>query len=435
MAAEQRRRPACGLWRRAAAALGLGLGLSLAGSAEALNAAGVGLAPRAGAALALGGTWRSGAPVRGRGSWVTMQATREPPTPAPAPETEPEPVPVPTTVALPVPELDQETGKELAVAAPGAQQELAGQEEQEGAPLWVYKGMILLVAFFWGTNFPAVRFIEEFDVPSSTLAGARFGIAALALLPSLIGKEKDIWIASLEAGLWSGIGYLAQAIGLESAAASKAAFICSLHVVLVPFVSRIFGLAEIKRRQWAAAALALLGVALLEGAGSSAPTAGDALLLLQPIGFGLSYLRVEDANEKYPGECLAISAGQLLAVALVSFAWMGFDAANGIAPALGPIMQSKMAIGATLYTGLVTTSLTIFLQTLALQRVSATDMTVLISTEPLVAALISVFVLGEQLSPLGGLGGLIIFCTCVGSELLAAKELEAEKEAAGAVGL
>uniref|UniRef100_A0A7R9UAU3 EamA domain-containing protein n=1 Tax=Pinguiococcus pyrenoidosus TaxID=172671 RepID=A0A7R9UAU3_9STRA len=280
-----------------------------------------------------------------------------------------------------------------------------------------YKALLVLVAVFWGTNFPAVRFIEGYDVSSSSLAALRFGIAGLVLAPTLAGKPRALLLAGLECGLWAAAGYVAQAIGLEVVEANKAAFICCLHVVLVPFLSKLLGVADVKGRQWVAAVLALLGVGLLEGADTSLPSASDALLLLQPLGFGISYIKIEEAAKRFPGECTALSAAQLVTVALVSFAWVGVDCFNGVSPAISAVTSSPTAIAAVLYTGLITTALTIYLQTLALEKVSATDMTVIISTEPLVAAVVSVLALGERLSPLGAVGGAIIFGTCLWSQL------------------
>lgn len=303
--------------------------------------------------------------------------------------------------------------------APGDATAVAAADEADsGRGDLGYKAILLCVAALWGTNFPAVRYLETFDVSSSSLAVARFGLAAAALLPTLIGKDRELILAAMECGLWAAIGYVAQALGLEGAEANKAAFLCSLHVVAVPLMSALLGIGErIKPKQWASAVLALLGVALLEGAGAKPPSVADALLLLQPLGFGFSYLRVQEASRRFPGEGLALSAGQLLTVALASVAWLGFDAVHGTPVHLANLMSSPAALGAVAYTGLLTTALTIYLQTLSLEFVSATDMTLIISTEPLVAAGVSAALLGEQMTRAGLLGGAIIFATCVWSEL------------------
>ena len=55
---------------------------------------------------------------------------------------------------------------------------------------------------------------------------------------------------------------------------------------------------------------------------------GSMLALLQPIGFGTSYLRIEALLKKFPDRGLQISALQLCSNALVAVAWLGFDAAQ-----------------------------------------------------------------------------------------------------------
>lgn len=64
----------------------------------------------------------------------------------------------------------------------------------------------------------------------SIVTAIRFGLATLALSPFLWRERKNfgLLLAGLEVGLWVALGYITQAIGLETTVASKSAFICSM---------------------------------------------------------------------------------------------------------------------------------------------------------------------------------------------------------------
>ena len=63
-------------------------------------------------------------------------------------------------------------------------------------------------------------------------------------------------------GLWVSLGYITQAIGLETTVASKSAFICSLSVVVVPLINGVLG-RKIPTSSYIASVLAVFGVGLL----------------------------------------------------------------------------------------------------------------------------------------------------------------------------
>lgn len=80
----------------------------------------------------------------------------------------------------------------------------------------IYKGMLLVVAILWGSNFGALKYLDTCGVDVSLLTSMRFLLASVALLPSLWGKGFGVLKAGLEVGLWVTLGYITQAIGLET---------------------------------------------------------------------------------------------------------------------------------------------------------------------------------------------------------------------------
>lgn len=137
----------------------------------------------------------------------------------------------------------------------------------------------------------------------------------------------------------------------------------------------------------------------------------------------------ERALAKYPDAALPISAIQLLVVAALSAAWALTDsatwtAARGlhvVAPDLSPVFADASIGGSLVYAGLITTAATVVAENIALVRVSAAEMAVLLATEPLWAALFSAALLGESMGPTAAGGGALILAACLVSTLLKGK--------------
>jgi len=286
--------------------------------------------------------------------------------------------------------------------------------------------LMLAVAMLWGTNFPAVKASIEAGLPASVAAAMRFCIAAAALSPllrDLRSLPRDLIAGGLECGCWIALGYIAQALALQDLQAGAVAFIASLQVVFVPLVLTAMG-GNFTPRLALAALLCVGGVGLLELGGLSgqavagnANGAGDTLAsllaLLQPVGFGTSYLRIEALMRKYPDAGLKISALQLISNALIAVAWLGSDLmASGGSLDVSALSEPSV-VGGVLYTGLISTALTVLLQTQALGMLPATDSSVIVATEPLWAAGFASLLLGEVLGTSAQLGGLLILLGCL----------------------
>lgn len=290
--------------------------------------------------------------------------------------------------------------------------------------------LMLLVAFLWGSNFPAVKATMEAGVPGSVAAASRFSIAAIALLPLLQSEEplpKSLVLGGFECGAWLSLGYIAQALALHDLPAGNVAFLASLQVVIVPLINTLFG-SVITPRLILAAILCVGGVGLLESGGTSVADAQSAseltatfLALLQPVGFGMSYLRIEKMMKEYPEHGLHLSSLQLISNAAIAVAWCAFNAFSPGAEGTGfdfSVMQQLPVLGGLFYTGLISTALTVLLQTRALGMIPATDSSVIVATEPLWAAALATVMLGEVLDEGAQLGGLLILLGCLSNTLL-----------------
>lgn len=315
----------------------------------------------------------------------------------------------------------------------------------------VVKARILLLgaAALYGTNFSLVKLLGEQGLSVGLSSTLRFGMAALVTLPWLLkvdpedahqrwetlimdpnSKERQAALGGLEVGMWNSIGYVAQAVGLETTSASKSAFLCSLAVVVVPFLDYLVG-KKLEKSQLLGASLAVLGVAFLElegmtgGALSGAAghlEPGDIASFVQPIAFGLGFWRMEAAMKKQPEEAERATAAQLMAVFLGSATYMA--AMSVVDPATIPSQPQLIEwvtdpaiLGALFWTGVVTTALTIYMETIALKTLSAAETTLIFSTEPIWGTAFATVVMGETMGVNAAVGAVMILSGCVVSNL------------------
>lgn len=322
--------------------------------------------------------------------------------------------------------------------------------------VWKARLLLLLSAALYGTNFTMVKSLND-SMSVGISSTLRFGFAAVVMLPWLfapiddelkaLAKEKrdnnklllaeggeevghgvaeeptrlSAGLAGMEIGMYASVGYIAQAVGLKTTTASKSAFICSMAVVIVPILDYIWG-KELLRRQVIGACLAAFGVWALElGGQQNAITEGDMFSLIQPLMFGLGFWRMEAAVEKYPTEAGRLAAAQLLMVFLISFSYLIADNAllsdaHNALPTTSEIMawlQDPHTLGMLLWTGVVTTAFTIWMETLALKTLTAAETTLIFSTEPLFGAAFASVVANECLGMEDAVGAAFIIGGCI----------------------
>ena len=301
--------------------------------------------------------------------------------------------------------------------------------------------LLLLAAALYGTNFACVKlFLGGNDAISMGMSSTlRFGLAALATSPWLFQSTTTMesandddeddsvpsFLAGFEVGVWTSIGYIAQAVGLETTLASESAFLCSLAVVIVPLLDWMTGKA-LRSREVVGAVLALVGVAMLElsdsvGTGTGfALSQGDLISMIQPFAFGVGFWRMEAAMRKYPNQANRSTAAQLLAVFLASGAYTLATEGGSIdmlAGGLGDTLHDPYLWAGLLWTGCVTTALSVYMETVALQTLSAAETTLILSTEPLWGSITAAVLLGESFGPVAMAGGALVIVACVWSNL------------------
>jgi len=350
-------------------------------------------------------------------------------------------------------------------------------DEEKNLSIWAARGILLIVAVLWGTNFASVKYLETLcfnppcNHPPSEAALARFGVAAIAAIPFVINQRIDIILAGLECGFWVALGYFAQAIALSTISSGQCAFICSLTVVVVPLISAVFLGKKVQPVIIMSGIAAIMGVGVLEGmvdfnellhiqpaiadattiissnidgidtasaiASSTTLTAistatsgsigwftqfantlgvkeGDLIAFGQPLGFGISFLRIEHYVEKFKetkNRVLTIAAAECIAVGFLSLLWVLNDF-HGIIPNFEYMIEPHR-IGAILWTGIMTTGVAIYLEGYALQVLTATDAALTFASEPVWATIFGSWLLHESMNTNSYVGGALILGACI----------------------
>lgn len=309
--------------------------------------------------------------------------------------------------------------------------------------LWP-RGLLLFSSVLYGTNFPLGRIMNE-NLPPSAATSARMLFAAMALSPFLLQLAPEIRLTALLCGCFTALGYVTQSLALVDTPAATVAFLGAVTVIVCPALAVIVDGKNLGLREapqvWLAAALALLGVGVLElGGGGEGATigmaAGDVFSVLQAVGFGTSFFITERMMTINPTQALPITATQCAVAALVSGLWaLGdgtgaevlagpeagwlLDEATRQAYALpGLLLQPdgsalRTVCYAALWTGLVTTAANRIAETVALGRLASSEASVLLATEPLWAALFAALYIGEGLGTNDAVGGALLVGACL----------------------
>jgi drug/metabolite transporter (DMT)-like permease len=316
--------------------------------------------------------------------------------------------------------------------------------------IWKARSQILLAAVLYGTSFPLTKVIDD-HIPLGPSLALRFGLATLVTLPWLWEVPALDWSTSRRAtiqgmgvGVWVSIGFLAQAIGIVTTQANKvwnylenvtmvehlldsfafltfpkleAAFFCSLYVVVVPFLDRLIGI-SLSRNQIIGAFMSVFGVGLLSSSGGSISfESGDVWSLIQPVAFGIGYWRTEHVIGRFPTEVNRIATAELLSCFILAlvYAIISCSSSDDVPTTMQLFewFSNPQIVIALLWCGIITTAFSAYLEAAAMKTISASETTLLISSEPIWACLFAFFLVGEQLDPIGMVGAIFILGACV----------------------
>jgi len=283
------------------------------------------------------------------------------------------------------------------------------------SPRFKAHAALLACSFFWGVTFVVVKNALA-DISVFGYLAARFVLGALPMiwiyrddLRKLTRKEA--W-AGVHLGLFMFGGYAFQTAGIARTTPSKAAFITGLSVVLVPVFLAAFWRKKIGAWAWSGAAASFIGLYLLTvpATGLAELNRGDVLVMGCAVLYALQIIFIASYTGKYSLGALSclqvILAGVLstIAVPILNVAgWEHFFVRYTFQMEFGVIV-----------TAIFTTALAYPMLVWGQRHTTATNTALILTSEPVFAAITSYFVLHERLGgrPLAG-AGLILAGICI----------------------
>jgi drug/metabolite transporter (DMT)-like permease len=273
-------------------------------------------------------------------------------------------------------------------------------------------------ALIWGATFVAVKDALS-DVSVFVYIAVRFGLSAVVMGIVFWRSLRDLNARTIWAGVQIGFvmlgGYVFQTIGLRFTTPSKAAFITGSSVVMVPLILAAFGRRRLHAWIWAGAFSALAGLYFLtvprEGFGGL--NRGDPIVLCCAVMFALHIIFVSRYVEHH--SVGALSFLQVATTAILSTLALPLLAATGWEPPR--FVWTGNLIFAVLITSIGSTVIGFSFQVWAQQYTSATHTAILISLEPVFAAITSWLLARERLGARTLFGAALIFAGILLAEL------------------
>jgi drug/metabolite transporter (DMT)-like permease len=262
---------------------------------------------------------------------------------------------------------------------------------------------MLLVACIWGATFVVVKNALA-DIGPFLFVGIRFLLAFLVLAALSYKDIIKIRLSTLGAGVLLGfflfIGYAFQTLGLKFTTSSNAGFITGVSVVLVPIIYSLMHKKKPTLTTTLTVIMAAVGLFFISvPLGSFTLTYGDFLVLIGAIGFAMHIIYVDLYSHKH--NALAITGIQVLFVGLVCLA-------IGLLIEPVPTRISFNALFAIIVTAVFATAMAFLLQNYLQKYSTPTRFAVVLTTEPVFAALAGYWWAGEQLGRMGLIGAAMI---------------------------
>ncbi|WP_328294834.1 DMT family transporter [Kineococcus sp. NBC_00420] len=266
--------------------------------------------------------------------------------------------------------------------------------------------LLLGVAVVWGSSYLAAKVLLDVAGVLPLLA-LRYAGAAVALAVVVAVTRARLGREELRCGVLLGLSQAAilalETYGVAGTSATNAGLLISLTILLTP------GFEGIVRRSWlppaffAAALVAVVGVALLVGGGGfRVPNHGDLLVLAAAV---VRAAHVTAIGRVTRTRDLDLRGLTFVQTALGAVLFTVLDP-GGVSRAVAHASPGQWA--GIAYLALGCSVFAFLAQSWAVRRTSAARASLLLGTEPLFAVLVGVVLGGELLGPLGALGAVLI---------------------------
>jgi len=277
---------------------------------------------------------------------------------------------------------------------------------------------LLGITASWGSTFFMIKDLLE-RVPTLDFLAVRFAIAGLAMFAvahrAVLGLDRRTLRRSLVVGGIYGVAQILQTAGLAHTAASVSGFITGMYVVCTPLLAALLLRTRITALTWGAVALATAGLAVLTLEGFAIGY-GEALTFVAAVLYALHIVALGAWSTAR--EALGMSVVQLLVIAAICLV---ATAPDGVV-----LPDTGRDWAAVVYMALVAGAFGLLAQTWAQSHLSPTRTAIIMSTEPVFAALFAVLLGGEDVGLRMALGGAMVLAAMLVVELAPRRPVEGE---------
>jgi drug/metabolite transporter (DMT)-like permease len=277
---------------------------------------------------------------------------------------------------------------------------------------------LLAITATWGSTFFLIKDLLD-RVPVLDFLAVRFAIATVGLaliFPRALRRlSRASWRQAAVLGLLYGVAQILQSTGLAHTPASVSGFITGIYVVATPlFAAALLG-TRITGVTWGAVLLAMAGLGVLTLSGFSVGY-GEALTLVAALIYALHIVGLGAWSNA--GEAMGMAIVQLITITVVCTV---MTLPDGITlPATGRDWFSVV------YMALVAGAFAMAGQTWAQAHLPPTRTAIIMSMEPVFAALFAVLLGGEHATVRMVVGGLMVLTAMLVVELVPRRHIEAE---------
>jgi drug/metabolite transporter (DMT)-like permease len=277
---------------------------------------------------------------------------------------------------------------------------------------------LLAVTASWGSTFFLIHDLLT-RIPVVDFLAVRFAIAAVAMValaPRAIGRlSRAKRRHAVVLGVLYGSAQILQTAGLAHTPASVSGFITGMYVVCTPLFAALILRTRIGWSTWGAVLLAITGLGVLTLSGFSVGY-GEALTLVAAMIYALHIVGLGAWST--PSDAIGMTIVQCIVIAVIC----------AVAAAPGGIAVPHR-VGdwlSVVYMALVAGAAALLVQTWAQAHLPPTRSAIIMSMEPVFAALFAVLFGGEPATPRMLLGGGLVLAAMLVVELAPRRKVESE---------
>ena len=287
---------------------------------------------------------------------------------------------------------------------------------------------LLACTVIWGATFVVIKGALA-DISVIALLSIRFSLAAAIMAAIYWRSVRALTLPALWAGAQIGFfmfaGYMFQTGGLRLTTPSKAAFITGMFVVFVPLILAIFGKRRVSFWIWLGAITALSGLYFLSvpPQGLRGLNRGDPIVFGCAVAFALHMIFISRGLERH--SVAAVSFLQVATTAVLATLLLPIAAVTGWERPR--VVWTPFLVFAIVATAIGATVICFSLQTWAQKHTSTSHAALLLSMEPVFAAITSVSLGQEHIGTRMFAGAALILAGILLAEWKAAPETGPEE--------